>query len=122
MPLQHIRLLRQSLVLVWLGTALVSAIEHQGQGRDLLLRAGLQSEAWIQALVWGGALADACVGLALWRWPGKASYTAALCLMLGMTAVATVLLPQLWLDPLGSLLKNLPIAAMLWVLMKEDRT
>jgi hypothetical protein len=31
-----------------------------------------------------------------------------------MTAVATFLQPALWLQPLGPLLKNLPIAALLW--------
>lgn len=36
-----------------------------------------------------------------------------------MTLTATVLLPQLWLDPLGSLLKNLPIAAMLLTLLRD---
>ena len=36
-----------------------------------------------------------------------------------MTAVATALQPPLWLDPLGALLKNLPIAALLVHLIRE---
>ena len=35
--------------------------------------------------------------------------------MLGMTVVGTLLLPELWLDPLGRLSKNLPIAALLLI-------
>ncbi|GKT18380.1 DoxX-like family protein [Acidovorax sp. SUPP2522] len=116
------RWLRASLVLVWLGTALASAIESQGQGRDLLVRGGLQSEAWIQALVWDGIAADTAIGLALWLRPGRATDALALALMGVMTVVATVLLPALWLDPLGPLLKNLPIAAILVVLLKAPRT
>jgi len=59
------------------------------------------------------------MGLALWRWPARYSAWAALGLMGVMTVTATVLLPHLWLDPLGSLLKNLPIAAILMVLATQ---
>lgn len=111
-----VRLLRASLVVVWLGTAVVSAITHRTQGEALLRSAGLTDDAWIQTLIWGGAAADLLMGIALWRWPGRHSAWAALALMGVMTLTATVLLPHLWLDPLGSLLKNLPIAAILVVL------
>lgn len=111
-----LRLLRASLVAVWLGTAVASAITHRTQGDALLRSAGLTDGAWIQALIWGGAAADLLMGIALWRWPGRHSAWAALALMGVMTLTATVLLPHLWLDPLGSLLKNLPIAAILVVL------
>ena len=111
-----LRLLRTSLVAVWLGTAVVSAITHRTQGDALLRQAGLTDDAWIQALIWSGAAADLLMGIALWRWPGRHSAWAALGLMGVMTLTATVLLPHLWLDPLGSLLKNLPIAAILVVL------
>jgi hypothetical protein len=36
-----------------------------------------------------------------------------------LTAIATLLLPSLWLDPLGPLTKNVPIAAALWVLARK---
>ncbi len=114
-----VRLLRASLVAVWLGTAVVSAITHRTQGDALLRQAGLSDDLWIQALIWGGAAADLAMGLALWRWPGRHSAWAALALMGVMTVTATVLLPHLWLDPLGSLLKNLPIAAILVVLATQ---
>ncbi len=116
------RLLRFSLVAVWLGTAVASAVEWQGASQALLVQAGLQSPAWMQIWIWGGIAADAAVGIALWRWPGRAAYAAALVLMAAMTAIATALLPGLWLDPLGPLLKNLPIAALLAVLWRNGAT
>eukprot|EP01034_Spumella_vulgaris_P002191 gene2191-2854_t len=64
-----VRLLRASLVAVWLGTAVVSAITHRTQGDALLRQAGLSDDLWIQALIWGGAAADLAMGIALWR-PG----------------------------------------------------
>lgn len=113
-----LRGLHASLVLVWLGTAVASLLERNGQSRALLADAGVHGAAVQTVLIVAGALADAAVGLALWRWPGRASYGAALALMALMTVVATALQPALWLHPLGPLLKNLPIAAALVLLMR----
>lgn len=113
-------LLRASLVAVWLFTAVASIVELNGQSREVLAAAGIASPAWlVQLLIVGGAAADLVVGIALWRWPGRASYGTAFALMLAMTLVATVLQPSLWLHPLGPLLKNLPIAALLWHLYRR---
>jgi hypothetical protein len=114
------RLLRFSLVAVWLATAAVSLIELNGQSRQVLADAGVTSPSWlVQSLIVGGAVADLLVGIALWRWPGRASYITALALMAAMTLAATVLQPSLWLHPFGPLLKNLPIAAVLWHLIRR---
>lgn len=114
------RLLRLSLVAVWLFTAVASIVELNGQSRQVLAAAGIASPQWlVQGLIIGGAAADLAVGIALWRWPGRASYAAALALMLVMTLVATVLQPGLWLHPLGPLLKNIPIAVLLWHLYRR---
>ncbi|MBC7730054.1 MAG: epimerase [Microbacteriaceae bacterium] len=109
-------LLRASLVFVWLATSVASLLELNGQSRALLLAAGLEREWLIDGLIVGGALVDALLGLALWCWPSQRVYRLALLMMLLMTVLATTLLPKLWLDPLGPLTKNLPIAALLWVL------
>jgi hypothetical protein len=114
------RLLRWSLVAVWVLTAVASLVELNGQSREVLAAAGIASPPWlVQGLIVGGAAADLAVGLALWRWPGRTSYAAALALMAVMTLVATALQPGLWLHPLGPLLKNLPIAALLWHLYRR---
>jgi hypothetical protein len=114
------RLLRLSLVAVWLVTAAVSLFELNGQSRRVLADAGVASPSWlVQGLRVGGAATDLLAGLALWRWPGRTSYIAALALMAAMTLAATVLQPSLWLHPLGPLLKNLPIAAVLWHLIRR---
>ena len=109
-----------SVALVWLGTALASALDFcwAGEGARLLAAAGIADARWQAWLIWAGLLADLAVGLALWFKPGRVSYGVALGLMAVMTATATVLQPALWLHPLGPLLKNLPIAAMLWFLLR----
>lgn len=120
--MNHPALLRASLIAVWLGTAAVSLLELNGQSAQLLQAAGLSEPRLLRALIVGGALADLALGLALWLRPGRITYLAALALMLLMTLAATALLPALWLHPLGPLLKNLPIAALLWVLAKDAAT
>ncbi|WP_454708465.1 DoxX-like family protein [Delftia acidovorans] len=117
-----LRTMHLSLIAVWLGTALVSAIEHRGLSVQVLADAGIHDARWQTFLIWSGLLADLAVGLALWLRPGRESYLAALLLMASMTVLATALQPTLWLHPLGPLLKNLPIAAMLLHLMSAPVT
>jgi DoxX-like family len=115
----NLKLLRFSLVVVWLITGLVSLIELRGQSAALLLAAGMTNPAWIDTLIWSGAALDAALGLALWLIPRKSVYWCALLSMLLMTVIATLLSPSLWLHPLGPLLKNIPLAAMFWVLIQS---
>lgn len=121
------RLLRGSLVAVWLATAVVSVWELHGQSRELL--AGLPSgwttgnAVWLpMAIILAGAAADAVLGLWLALRPGRTAYLAALVLMGTMTLLASAIDPSWWLHPLGPLTKNLPIAAILLVLLQDERT
>jgi hypothetical protein len=114
------RWLRWSLVFVWLATACASVWELDGQSTALLAAAGLHDPAWMRLLILGGAAADALLGLAIAVRPSRRVYLAALGWMVGMTLVATVLLPGLWLHPLGPLTKNVPIAAALWLLARKS--
>ena len=121
------RMLRASLVVVWLATAVVSVWELHGQSRKLL--AGLPT-AWTEgntswlptAIILAGAAADAVLGLWLALRPGRKAYGAALLMMLAMTLLATAIQPAWWLHPFGPLTKNLPIAAILWVLLQDEAT
>lgn len=121
------QLLRASLVLVWLATAVVSVWELHGQSRELL--AGLPAAwtegntSWIPtAIILAGAATDAVLGLWLALRPGRKAYGAALLVMLAMTLLATAIHPAWWLHPFGPLTKNLPIAAILWVLLQDSTT
>jgi hypothetical protein len=112
--------LRMSLVAVWVATALVSVLELEGQGRALLLASGVSDPQVANGLIYAGAAVDLVLGMLLYGRPIRSTYLLALFAMLGMTVVATVLNPGLWLHPLGPLLKNIPIAAVLWVLARKQ--
>ncbi|MEN9437396.1 MAG: hypothetical protein RIR09_2051 [Pseudomonadota bacterium] len=117
-PLQR-RYLRLSLVFVWLWTAVVSVWELQGQSRALLVAGGVSDTGVANALVLVGAVLDAILGLWLLLRPTRPAYLLALATMVVMTLVATVLIPSLWLHPLGPLSKNIPIAVVLWMLARK---
>ncbi len=121
------RLLRASLVVVWLATAVVSVWELHGQSRELLAWlptawAGGHAPWLPTAIILAGAAADAVLGLWLALRPGRKAYGAALLMMLAMTLLATAIQPAWWLHPFGPLTKNLPIAAILWVLLQDEAT
>lgn len=110
-------LLLALLVVVWLGTALACL----GPGFDWSLRilaeAGI--DGWPARLaVIAGALLDAALGIGLLRarWRARA-LQAQILLMLGYTALISVLLPHYWFDPLQGVGKNLVLLAVsLWLL------
>jgi len=115
-------MLRYSLITVWFGTAFVSLLDWQGAGSGLLMRAGITSELLIHSLIWAGSAADLAIGLLLCFKPGRYTYLITLWMLALMTVIATCLMPTLWFDPLGPLLKNLPIAAIVLVLLQTENT
>ncbi|RMX08587.1 epimerase [Corticibacter populi] len=113
--------LYRSVAVVWLGTALVSALNWRGAGQALLAEGGVQAPHWQLTLMTAGTLWDLVIGVWLWLAPGRRSFCWALAGMLAMTLLASLWLPGLWLDPLGPLLKNLPITAILWYGIQTGR-
>ncbi|MGE0097883.1 MAG: DoxX-like family protein [Hydrogenophaga sp.] len=114
-------LLRWSLVEVWLATGLVSLWEWQGQ--SLALLAPLETpHDWVKPVLIGtGAGVDIVLAIWLACRPSRPAFAAALAAMVGMTALATWIQPGWWLHPLGPLTKNLPIAAILLVLLRSPK-
>jgi hypothetical protein len=64
-------------------------------------------------LILGGAIADLLVGVGIAiRSTARSALNAALALSMLYLAVATILVPALWIDPLGPLLKIFPVLAL----------
>ncbi|OGB35686.1 MAG: hypothetical protein A3E51_13920 [Burkholderiales bacterium RIFCSPHIGHO2_12_FULL_67_38] len=105
---------RWSLVALWWGTAGVSWLGWGGISHELVHQPGWVPEVWVSALVAGGIALDLAMGLWLALRPGAWACRAGVAVVLVFSALATAMVPQLWLHPLGPLLKNLPILALLW--------
>jgi hypothetical protein len=98
--------------LFWILTGLLSL----GPGWDIGL--GLMHEGNVIGFaaplaVFAGALADIGIGIALaFRRTAKIGLYAALSLSLVYIVIGTILVPRLWVDPLGPMLKIWPVIAL----------
>jgi uncharacterized protein YbjT (DUF2867 family) len=110
-------LLRVALALTWLITGWVSVFVYpMSDSRELLRPVGIAG-AVTPFAVWLAAGLDAALGvLTLWR-PSRTLWLAQLALVIGYSLVITWFLPQMWAHPFGPLLKNVPIVAILLMLV-----
>ncbi len=114
-------LLRLALALVW-GVAAVATfgLWPVADSQALLGRAGVSTGLQPLAL-YGAALLALALGVAtLWPWRQPARrrwlWAAQAVLIAGTSLVVAVQLPEFWLHPLGPMIKNLPLLALLLLL------
>lgn len=109
--------------LFWIVTGIISL----GPGWDIgmsYVREGGLGEHFASLTVIAGALADTVIGLAiLWRPASRYGLWAALIISLTYVVIGTALVPRLWADPLGPMLKIWPVLMLNLVAMaiREDR-
>jgi uncharacterized protein YbjT (DUF2867 family) len=109
--------------LFWIATGLISF----GPGWDIgmsLMREGRVDEPLASLAVISGATADIVIGLAiLYRPVSRYGLYAALIISITYAIVGTVLVPRLWSDPLGPMLKIWPVMVLNLVALaiREDR-
>lgn len=109
--------------LFWIATGIISLSAGWNIGMSLLREGGLQENA-AALTVTAGALADIAIGLAiLWRPLSRYGLWAALIISLSYAVIGTALVPRLWADPLGPMLKIWPVIMLNLVAMaiREDR-
>lgn len=100
------------LSLFWIATAFMSL----GPGWDIGI--GLMHEGGVTGIaapltVTAGALADLCIGIGIaFRRTVRPALYAAIALSLVYVVIGTILVPQLWIDPLGPMLKIWPVIAL----------
>lgn len=119
--------LRISLALMWIWTAVVSfGLYPVPDSLALLARVGLHGAAALVALYAAAAL-DLALGVLTLVAPERARarlWPAQLLLVAAYTVLVTAFLPEFWLHPYGPVAKNLPVLAaiaLLWALERGDR-
>lgn len=94
--------------LFWLMTGFVSL--GPGYGRAVALMRSTDAAAYAELSTIAGGVIDIVVGcMILWRPTAKAGLVLALLLSLFYVAAGTLLIPKLWTDPLGPMMKIWPI-------------
>jgi hypothetical protein len=109
--------------LFWIATAFVSLGPGWDVGIGLMHEGGVSGYAAPLTVV-AGALADLAIGLGIaWRRTARPALYAALALTLVYLVVGTILVPRLWSDPLGPLLKIWPVVMLnlVAIAVLEDR-
>lgn len=115
-------ILALSLSLFWIASGLIGLARMDAAAAVLTSRGG--AEGFAEAAVVMGGLVDVALGLAVLV---RRTHVAALWGMIATTVVylagATLLAPDLWLDPLGPLVKTIPAAALALVALavEEER-
>ncbi|HWT31333.1 MAG TPA: SDR family oxidoreductase [Propylenella sp.] len=93
----------------WIVTGLISLGPGWEIGRNLMLEGGV-GEPLASLSVVAGALADIAIGTALaFRRTARIGLYAALAISIFYVVAGTILVPRLWAEPLGPMLKIFPI-------------
>ncbi|WP_439815989.1 SDR family oxidoreductase [Zavarzinia sp. CC-PAN008] len=101
--------LKAVLVLMWLASAWLGLTQGQAATVELVTALGLPLGLVAPLQLGSSALDIVIAGLLLLDRTGRWSTPAQVIVVVGYTAVIGWALPGLWLDPLGALMKNLPI-------------
>ncbi|MFZ5779937.1 MAG: SDR family oxidoreductase [Pseudomonadota bacterium] len=98
--------------LFWISTGIIALWPGWEDGIALMKEGGVQG--WpAAAVVIAGAACDIAVGMAIgWRRTARMGVIAAIIVAVVYAAIGSVLVPRLWSDPMGPMLKVLPILAL----------
>jgi uncharacterized membrane protein YphA (DoxX/SURF4 family) len=113
-------LLRWSVAFMWLMAGIVSLGPQSDESLELLKHIGAPATL-APVLLIGAAVLDIALGI-LTLLPRRPQFlwTVQILLVLLYTAIISVYLPQLWLEPFGPVAKNLPILALLLLLRQLE--
>jgi uncharacterized protein YbjT (DUF2867 family) len=113
--------LRWSMAAMWLVSGIVSLVYPVDSSLRLLATTGITTEWLAFAALYGAALLDISFGIAILAVRRRrVLWAAQILVVLAYTAIITARLPELWLEPFGPILKNLPILAALWLLYETE--
>jgi uncharacterized protein YbjT (DUF2867 family) len=111
------------LALFWIGTGVISLGPGWEEGLSYLREGGI-GEGLARAGVIAGALADIAIGVGIaFRRTARGALWAAIAISVFYMVAGTFVLPRLWLDPVGPMLKIWPIIALNLVALaiRDDR-
>lgn len=103
------------IALFWIATGIVSLSIGWGHGMGLMGEGGVEGTAAALTVI-AGALADLAIGLAIaYRPTTRYGLYAAIAISFTYAIIGTILVPRLWADPLGPMMKIWPIIVLHFV-------
>ncbi|NOJ44293.1 SDR family oxidoreductase [Bradyrhizobium australiense] len=111
------------LSLFWISTGFISLGPGWGYGMGLMGEGGVEGTAAALTVI-AGALADLVIGIAIaYRPTSRYGLYAAIVISFTYAIIGTILVPRLWADPLGPMLKIWPIIVLHFAALAvlEDR-
>lgn len=113
-------MLRLSLAFLWLFTAVVSAFVHPREASLALLAPFGLTGLPAHVALYGASTLDAALGLATLLRPGRRLWSVQIALITGYSVLILAVLPEFLWHPFGPLTKNVPIVALLILLLSEE--
>lgn len=117
-------LLRFTLGLFWICSGLITAFDPARSDALLILGLAGFDGSLAMAALWGGVAADILLGgLVLADRHVRMAGLGMIAVTTGYLAVLSLTIPELWLDPLGPLVKTLPLvpAILIMMVLEDDR-
>lgn len=116
-------ILRYTLAFLWLASALAGALDLRAWSVLLATQVPMGIRTALAMLAIACLLDLVLAALLMRGWRPRRLALIQVIVILGYTAVATVLFPSLWTEPLGPLFKNVPIlaAVLAWGAIEDDR-
>lgn len=108
-------LLLSSVAVMWIVAGVASWLYGRDLGLSLLAKLGLGASSALLAFQFACAL-DVAMGLTTLLKPGRLLWQIQLSVMAFYTLALSFVVPELWADPFGPLMKNFPIAVLLVIL------
>jgi hypothetical protein len=107
--------------LFWIMTGVITGVFTSERGLKIIIELGF-SEQIAQVMLYSSCLADIILGTLMIIKPRIIGVCILqILLMLAYTFFLTLLKPDLWLEPLGSLTKNIPIILLTLVLLAIEK-
>lgn len=113
-------LLKIILGLFWIMTGVITGVFASERGLKIITELGF-SEQIAQVTLYSSCLADVMLGTLMIIKPRIIGVCILQILLLAYTFFLTFLKPDLWLEPLGSLTKNIPIILLTLVLLAIEK-
>ena len=120
MKARDLKLIRATLVLIWLVTGALSlGIFPVRDSLALLAQVGLHGMV-AEVALYGSASLDLALGILTLLRPSRRLWRAQAALIVAYSLILLIFMPSYWLHPFAPVLKNLPILLLLWLLMQYE--